>query len=444
MSEKAHKIMLPRELTARPRPARGRDAEGIVIRNAEQVVTLSPDRGRPLRGAEMRELGIQTDASVLIAGGRIQRIGEYEDLTRGRSERDYEVIDAAGKIVMPGFVDPHTHLVFAGQRANELSWKVEGASYLEIAKRGGGIQRTVRETRAASESELFDQASRRLDQMLLNGTTTLEAKSGYGLTTDDEIKMLTVAANLDERHPVDIVRTFLGAHAIPEEFAEDREGYLSLLEEEMIPAAARGGLVEFCDVFCEEGYFTPEESKRILEKGQTFGLKSKIHADEFTSSGGARVAAEVGAITADHLLQTSEEDMMRMAESGVVAVLLPAVPLLSMEESFANARKMIEMEIPVAIASDLNPNCWVTSMQTVISLACYKMRMTPEEAIVASTINAAYAVGRGEKMGSLDVGKVADLLVLDVPDYLHVPYMFDWNCVEIVIKSGEIIHKRES
>ncbi|MCK4454713.1 MAG: imidazolonepropionase [Thermoplasmata archaeon] len=436
--------MLPRELTARPRPARGRDAEGIVIRNAEQVVTLSPDRGRPLRGAEMRELGIQTDASVLIAGGRIQRIGEYEDLTRGRSERDYEVIDAAGKIVMPGFVDPHTHLVFAGQRANELSWKVEGASYLEIAKRGGGIQRTVRETRAASESELFDQASRRLDQMLLNGTTTLEAKSGYGLTTDDEIKMLTVAANLDERHPVDIVRTFLGAHAIPEEFAEDREGYLSLLEEEMIPAAARGGLVEFCDVFCEEGYFTPEESKRILEKGQTFGLKSKIHADEFTSSGGARVAAEVGAITADHLLQTSEEDMMRMAESGVVAVLLPAVPLLSMEESFANARKMIEMEIPVAIASDLNPNCWVTSMQTVISLACYKMRMTPEEAIVASTINAAYAVGRGEKMGSLDVGKVADLLVLDVPDYLHVPYMFDWNCVEIVIKSGEIIHKRES
>ncbi len=444
MSEKAHKIMLPKELTARPTSARARDTEGIVIRNAEQVVTLSPDRGRPLRGAEMRELGIQADASVLIAGGRIQRIGKYEDLMRGRSERDYEVIDAAGKIVMPGFVDPHTHLVFAGQRANELSWKVAGASYLEIAERGGGIQRTVRETRTASESELIDQASARLDQMLLNGTTTLEAKSGYGLTTVDEIKMLTVAANLDERHPVDVVRTFLGAHAFPEEFAEDRDGYLSLLEKEMIPAAARGGLAEFCDVFCEEGYFTPEESIRILEKGQTFGLKSKIHADEFTSSGGARVAAGVGAITADHLLRTSEEDMVRMAESGVVAVLLPAVPLLSMEERFANARKMIEMEIPVAIASDLNPNCWVTSMQTVISLACYKMRMTPEEAIAASTINAAYAVGRGEKMGSLDVGKVADLLVLDVPDYLHIPYKFDRNCVETVIKNGEIIHKRES
>ncbi|MFQ5909659.1 MAG: imidazolonepropionase [Thermoplasmata archaeon] len=443
MRERAHKIMLPKELALRPARERAGKIDGIVIRDAEQVVTLAPDRGRPLRGEEMRDLGVRQNSSVLIAGSRIIRVGKYEDIMRGRSEESYEVIDAAGKIVMPGFVDSHTHLVFAGLRADELPWKVEGASYMEIAGRGGGIQKTVRETRNASETELFDQASGRLDDMLACGTTTLEAKSGYGLTTGDEVKILNVTSTLNESHPTDIVPTFLGAHAFPEEFADDREGYLSLLEEEMIPDVAERRLAEFCDVFCEKGYFTPEESTRILEKGQTLGMKSKIHADEFESSGGARVAAEVGAITADHLIRTSEEDLLSMADSGVVAVLLPAVPLMSMEDRFADARRMIELDIPVAIATDFNPNCWVKSMQTVISLACYEMRMFPEEAIAASTINAAYALGRGERMGSLDAGKVADVLVMDVPDYLHVPYMFDHNCVEVVIKSGEIVLRRD-
>jgi imidazolonepropionase len=444
MKDKPHKIMLPKELAIRRSEDRNENQERILIKDAEQTITLSPDKGRPLRGEEMREIGVLQNSSILVEAGLIHGVGKYEDLMRGRSEKDYHVIDAAGKVVMPGFVDPHTHLVFSGSRANELPWKVEGASYMEIAERGGGIQKTVRETREASPSKLFEQANDRLDDMLSYGTTTLEAKSGYGLTMEDEIKTLSVVAMLNERHPVDIVSTFLGAHAIPEEFADDREGYVSLLEDEMIPAVAERKLAEFCDVFCEDGYFAPEESRRILEKGQTHGMRSKIHADEFMSSGGARVAAEIGAITADHLVHTSEEDMVRIANSGVVAVLLPAVPLLSMEERFANARRMIELDIPIAIATDMNPNCWVTSMQTVISLACYKMRMMPEEAIVASTINAAYALGRGEKIGSLDVGKAADVLVLDVPDYTHIPYKFDRNCVEIVIKNGKITHRRES
>ncbi|MFQ6128601.1 MAG: imidazolonepropionase [Thermoplasmata archaeon] len=444
MRVKPHKIMLPKGLVTLPTKERVMKIEGIVIRDAEQVITLAPDKGRPLRGGEMRNLGVREDSSVLIEGGVIQGVGKYEDLMRGRSEKDYHVIDAIGKIVMPGFVDPHTHLVFAGLRANELSWKIEGASYMDVAKRGGGIQKTVRETREASEEELFDQASKRVYDMLSCGTTTLEAKSGYGLTTEDEIRILSVTAALSEKHPVDIVPTFLGAHAIPEEFVEDREGYLSLLEDEMIPAVAERKLAEFCDVFCEQGYFSPDESRRILERGQTLGMKSKIHADEFTLSGGSRVAAEIGAITADHLVRTSEEDMARMANSGVVAVLLPAAPLLSMEDQFANARKMIELDIPIAVATDFNPNCWVISMQTVVSLACCKMRMLPEEAIAASTINAAYAIGKGEKIGSLDVGKNADILVLDVPDYLHIPYMFDQNNIEVVIKNGEIAQRRGS
>lgn len=444
MKDKPHKIMLPKELAIRPSNIHDENQERILIKDAEQIITLSPDKGRPLRGEEMREIGVLQHSSILVEAGLIEGVGKYEDLMRGRSKRDYHVIDAEGKIVMPGFVDPHTHLVFSGSRANELPWKVEGASYQEIAERGGGIQKTVGETREASESHLIRQGEERLDVMMTFGTTTIEAKSGYGLTTEAEVKILKVSVKLGERHPVDIVSTFLGAHAIPEEFANDREGYLTLLEDEMMPAIAKENLAEFCDVFCEEGYFTPEESRRILERGQTLGMKSKIHADEFSSSGGARVAAEIGAITADHLVHTSEEDMVRMANSGVVAVPLPAVPLLSMEERFANPRKMIELDIPVALATDMNPNCWVVSMQTVMSLACYKMRMFPEEALAASTINAAYAVGKGDQIGSLDVGKKADMLILNVPDYLHVPYAFGQNSVETVIKNGEIVLRTPS
>lgn len=442
MRDRAHKVMMPKELAERRQPGEAPAGKGIIIKDAEQVVTLSPSKGRPLVGSEMRELGIYENCSVLIENGRIGGVGKYDEHLSGRSHQDFELINAAGKTVMPGFVDSHTHLVFAGTRAFELAWKVDGASYREIAERGGGIQRTVQETRAASEAALHEQAEVRLSEMLSLGTTTVEAKSGYGLRTMDEVKMLIVARLLDERHPAEVVSTFLGAHAFPERYKDDREGYVELIVDEMIPTVADRGLAEFCDVFCEEGYFTPEESKRILEKGQTHGMKSKVHADEFSSSGGARIAAEVGAITADHLLQTTDEDMELMAKSGVVAVLLPAVPLLSMEERFADARKMIGMDIPVAIATDLNPNCWVTSMQTVISLACYKMRMSPEEAIAAATINAAHAIGRGDRIGSLDEGKQADVLILDLPDYTHIPYTFDRNCVETVIKKGEVVHTR--
>jgi imidazolonepropionase len=348
------------------------------------------------------------------------------------------IIDCTGKTVMPGFVDPHTHLVFAGSRERELGMKLRGMTYMEILQSGGGILSTVKATRGAGKERLFEQSRKRLDMMMSFGTTTAEAKSGYGLDKETELKMLEVINNLDASHPMDIVPTFLGAHAIPEEYADRSEDYIKSMIG-LLPEIREKGLAEFCDVFCEEGAFSLEESKYLLMAAKDLGFGAKMHADEIKNLGGSSLAAEIGAISAEHLAVTSDDDMKAMAEVGVIGLLLPGTPYSLMEDQYADARKMIEIGMPIALATDLNPNCWTESMQFIISLACYKMRMTPEEAIVASTINAAFAVNRAEQVGSIEVGKQADLIILDVPNYAHIPYHFGVNLVEKVIKSGKVV-----
>ncbi len=375
--------------------------------------------------------GCAKDVSVLIGDGRIQDIGS--DLDAG----DADVIDATGKTVLPGFVDCHTHAVFAGAREFELDMKLKGASYQEIAEQGGGIGYTVRHTRDASKKELIEQSRHRLDRMLRHGTTTAEIKSGYGLDTATELKILDVAQHLGDDHAVDIVPTFLGAHAIPG--GMDKEDYIQLVIEDMIPRVAEQGLAVFCDVFCEKGYFTPDETRRILTAGIKHGLTPKIHADEFTDIGGAALAAELNAASADHLLMASREGIEAMAHAGVVPVLLPAVPFSMMQERYANARGMLTEGLPVALATDLNPNCWTENMQLVIQLACFQMGMTPREAIEGATINAARAIDCAEQIGSIEIGKQADLLVINAPSHRYLPYHFGVNLVETVIKTGAVV-----
>lgn len=375
--------------------------------------------------------GCISDASILIDDGRIQRIGSDCDASGA------DIIDATGKTVLPGFVDCHTHVVFAGSREFELDMKLKGASYQDIAEQGGGIGYTVRHTREASPEGLYMQARRRLDVMLRHGTTTMESKSGYGLDTETEIKILEVTRLLGSEHVVDIIPTFLGAHAVPSNM--DKAEYIDLVIEDMLPRVAEQQLAVFCDVFCEEGYFTPDETRRILQAGIEHGLKPKIHADEFTDIGGAQLAAELGATSADHLLMASRAGIQAMADAGVVPVLLPAVPFSMMQDRYADARAMLDVGLSVALATDLNPNCWTENMQLVIQLACFQMGMTPREAIEGATINAARAIGLHEHVGSIEVGKQADLLILDAPSHCFVPYHFGVNLVETVIKRGAVV-----
>ena len=375
--------------------------------------------------------GVQKNVSILVENGRIKKIGKNLD------GKDAEIVDATGKTILPGFVDAHTHAIFAGSREFELEMKLNGKTYEYIAEHGGGINYTVRETREAPSYQLFSEAKKRLDRMLEYGTTTAEVKSGYGLDLESEIKILKVAKELNEKHSVDVIPTFLGAHAVPPEM--DKDDYVDTVVDEMIPIVADEKLARFCDVFCERGYFTLEESKRILEAGKEHGLAPKIHADEFTSCGGAGLAAEMHAISADHLLMASDSGIRQMAKAGVTAVLLPAVPFSLMKDGYAPARKMISTGVKVALATDLNPNCWTENMQLVIQLACFKMGMTPEEAIKGATINAARAIGMEKEVGSIEEGKKADLLVIDAPSHVFIPYHFGVNLVEKVIKNGKVV-----
>jgi imidazolonepropionase len=414
----------------------------LIIHTATQLLTIASPDG-PRKGSSMSDLGLIEHGAVAVEGDRILFVGPSRDVL-AQASKDTRLIDASGKVIMPGFVDPHTHLVFAGDRAAEFEMRLRGATYLEIMAAGGGIMNTVRTTRAASLDELVGQSGRRLDRMLAHGTTTAEAKTGYGLDTETELKMLEAIRLLDESHPIDLVATFLGAHAIPTEYQGRGEEYVNLVIEEMLPRVQSEGYGDdegpfFCDVFCEEGAFSLEQSRRILERAKEIGMGLKIHADEFTSLGGAALAAELGATSADHLACTPEEEIKLLADSGTVAVLLPGTPFGLGEAHYSPARKMIELGVPVALATDLNPGtCYCEAMPFVMALACHQMGMTPAEAIVAATVNAAHAVSMGNEVGSLEVGKKGDLLILDVPDYRHLTYRFGTNLVETTVKGGRI------
>lgn len=410
----------------------------IWIRHAAQLATLAQSSKGPRIKEQMSELSIIKDGSLWLEDGIIQAIGTSAQLAEKYKDRvdEAEIVDATGHLITPGLVDPHTHLPYGGSREREFEMRLEGATYMEIMNAGGGIHSTTRMTRETSEEELVIQAKRRLDSFLKHGVTTVEAKSGYGLDLENELKQLRVVKRLNEEHPTDLIPTFMGAHAVPAEFKEREDEYVDLIINEMIPAVANEKLAVFNDVFCEVGVFTPEQSDRILEAGKAYGLIPKIHADEIEPYGGAELAAKVGAISAEHLLKASDEGIEKMAEAGVIACLLPATALFLREEA-AKGRKMIDAGVPVAISTDCNPGSSpTTSMPLVMNLACILMRMTPAEAITAATYNAACAIQVEDKVGSLEVGKQADIVLWNVSNYQELQYLFGVNHVKSVWKKG--------
>ncbi len=375
---------------------------------------------------------------MLIRHGRIDWIGPTAGLPAVAA--DAEIIDATGKTVLPGFIDSHTHLLFAGWREDEFEQRLHGLSYQEIAARGGGINATVERVRQASKDELKRLARSRLDHFLRFGVTTVEVKSGYGLTLADEVKCLEAIAELNAEGPLELVPTFLGAHAVPSEFRGDRDGYLRLLVDEMLPEVARQRLAEFCDVFCETGVFSVADSERILRRAQDLGLGLKLHADELSPLGGAELAARLGAVSADHLLCVTDAGIDALAAAGTVATLLPGTAFF-LGLPYAPARRLIQRGVAVALASDCNPvTCPTENLPLVGAMACMQMQMLPVEAVTALTLNAAAALGRSDRIGSLEVGKQADLVIFDVPDYRHLFYHFGVNHVWRVIKRGRVVY----
>jgi len=413
----------------------------LLIENASELATPEKRNQKPLVGKQMQAVRIIKDAALAIKNGRIIVVDKTARVKENFNA--HQTIDASGKTVIPGFVDPHTHLVFAGSREDEFEMRLKGTSYMEIHRRGGGIFKTVRETRQSSEQELVENCRKTLNIMLEHGTTTVEAKSGYGLTVNDEVKCLRVMQQLNKTHPVDIVPTFIGAHAVPPEYEKQPNQYVKLIIEKMIPTITTRKLAEFCDVFYEKGVFSIEQSRQILTAGKRHGLKPRLHADELTSFGGAELAAEVGAVSAEHLVYASDQGLKMMAERCVIAVLLPAASFSLMKGKYADARKMIEKGVPVALGTDFNPSCWVENQQLVISLACREMKMTPAEALTASTINAAHALNRANEIGSLELSKKADVLILDAPNHRFLGYRFGTNLVEKVIKEGKLVVDHE-
>ena len=411
----------------------------LVIVDAAQLLTMSGPA--PRTGAALRDLAIIEGGCLAVKDGRIVFAGTRDEFeAQVATDQADEVIDAGGQVVMPGFVDAHTHLPFAGSREHEFARRLAGATYQEIAQQGGGIMSTVKATRVAADEELLDTILTRMDRMMLEGITTCEAKSGYGLTLEHELRLLRLLKQAGRQHPLGIAATFLGAHTVPAEHRADRDAYLNLVIDDMIPAVAAGGLAEFCDVFCEEGVFTVAEARRVLTAGRKAGLRPRIHADQLTPFGGAELAAELKAASADHLDHASDEGIRQMARAGVPAVLLPGATFCMMQREYAPARKLIDLGVAPVVATDLNPGtCNVESMQLMIALACLNMGMLVEEAISAATINAAVTIGRNGTTGSLEAGKAADILVLDIPNYLHLAYRPGTNHVTVVIKDGEVV-----
>ncbi|MFW5927705.1 MAG: imidazolonepropionase [Thermoplasmatota archaeon] len=404
----------------------------LIIKNCSELHTMrGPKRARI--GDEMKETGLIENGALAVDNEEIIDAGGTEEIvSKYESEK---TIDASGKTVVPGFVDPHTHLVYAGSREDELIMKVKGKTYMEILESGGGILRTVNATRDASKDELKEAMRKRMDKMLEYGTTTAEAKSGYGLDLENEIKSLEVIQEMSEEHEIDLIPTYLGAHSLPPEF-EDTGEYIDYCIEEVLPEVKERELAEFCDVFCEKGVFDSEESKILLKRAKELGLKVKVHADEIENIGCSKMAAEIEAISAEHLVKTSMEDIRKMAESGTIGISLPGTPFMLMEDEYTPVRKMIDEKVPMALATDLNPNCWTESMQMIITLACLQMKMEPEEALTACTVNSAYAIDR-EDIGVLDRGYKADFPILDVPNIMHLPYHFGVNLVDKVYKCGK-------
>ena len=417
----------------------------IAIINANELVTLDSNWGVPRKGKMMSKLGIISDGAIGIKNGKIIFVGSTTDFT-SQYELDSckTVLNAKNQLVTPGFVDPHTHIIFKGSRENELDMKLAGNSYLDILKSGGGILKSVRETRKASIEELIENGKSILDRMLLYGTTTIETKTGYGLSVEDEIKSLKAIQSLKKSHAIDIISTFMGAHAIPPEFKDKPEEYVELIITQMLPQVSKQNLADFCDVFCEEGIFSVNQSERILRVAKEHGLKLQIHIDEIEDTKGAKLAAKLKVIQAGHLLKSNDEGLKAMAEEGVIATLLPGTPFCLMLKDYAPARKMIEMDIPVALATDLNPNCWTESMQIIIALACYMMKMSPAEALTASTLNAACAIDEQHRIGSLEVGKDADINIFSILNHHFLAYQFGVNLISKVIKKGKIVIDRNA
>lgn len=413
----------------------------LIVKNAAQLVTCSGFAARQ-GAAAMNDLTIIENGAVKIENGRITAVGTTTEVTAGTDPEAFTVIDAAGKAVLPGFVDSHTHFVFGGYRAEEFSWRLRGDSYMDIMARGGGIFSTVEATRKAGREELAATGRARLDSMLAFGVTTVEGKSGYGLDRVTEIRQLEVMAELDRSHPVDVVPTFLGAHAVPPEYQGRPDAFIDFIIAEVLPAVAQRGLAEFCDIFCEDQVFSVAQSRRLLTAAAEHGLKITLHADEIVRIGGAELAAELGAVSADHLLQASNEGIAAMATAGVVATLLPATAF-SLREPYARGRHMIDAGCAVALATDFNPgSCFTGSIPLVVALACLTMNLTPEEAICALTLNGAAAAGRADRVGSIDCGKQGDLVILEFPSYRFIPYHMGVNIVERVIKNGVPVYDR--
>jgi len=408
----------------------------LAVLHASQLVTLSgPARARS--GTELTELGIIADGGLLVQEGRISRFGKSAEIER-LCQPDTEIIDAHDCVVVPGFVDAHTHFVFAGNRLDDFEARARGESYEQIAQRGGGIRTTVAATRAIGEDELFLQAKKHAAWMLRNGTTTAEAKSGYGLTVEDELKILRVIRRVGAETPLQTIGTFLGAHAIPDGFHQDRDGYLAQVVGEMVPRVAREKLAEYCDVFCERGYFDIDQSRRVLKAAKQHGLKLRMHVDQLTNSGGAKLAAELSATTADHLEQTGQDGIAELMAGKVQPVLLPGSVYALGAKKYPNARAMIDAGLAVVLATDFNPGSSPTvAMPMILSLAVTQMKMGPAEAISAATINAAASLDRASQIGSLDPGKRADFLICNCRDYRELAYWFGFTLVRDVFVRGK-------
>lgn len=407
----------------------------IIIKNASELVTC---RGNsPKHGKFMSDIGIIKNGCVVIENDTIEDVGSNEDILKKYSQEEYKIIDASNKAVLPGFIDSHTHLVFGGYRADEFSWRLNGDSYMSIMERGGGITSTVRATRNTSLDEFIELGKKRLDKFMAMGVTTVEGKSGYGLDHDTEIRQLEAMKTLDEIHPVDVVPTFLGPHSVLPEYKGKENEFIDYMIEVM-KYAAENKLAEFADIFCEKNVFSVEQSRKFLTAAKKLGLKLKIHADEIVQLGGTELAVELGSTSADHLLQASDEGIKMLSESNTVATLLPATAFC-LKEHYARARHMIDSGCAVSLATDFNPgSCFTNSIPLVIALAALNMNMSIEEIITALTINAAAAVGRSDKIGSIEKGKKADIIILEYPSIHFLPYHAGVNIVETVIKNGKI------